>query len=59
VQMVVIHEVLHTLGLGENPPSSDQITRRVDLRCRRPSPPAPPLRVVWIPWGLSPFVPKE
>ena len=25
----LIHEMLHTLGLGENPPSSDEITRRV------------------------------
>lgn len=31
----VIHEMLHTLGLGENPPSSQEITRRVTDRCRR------------------------
>jgi hypothetical protein len=30
---VVIHEALHTLGLGENPPSSLQITRTVRHRC--------------------------
>lgn len=30
----VIHEMLHTLGLGENPPSSREITRRVAERCR-------------------------
>ena len=33
-QMIVIHEILHTLGLGENPPSTTQITRRVIDRCR-------------------------
>jgi hypothetical protein len=31
---LVIHEVLHTLGLGENPPSSAEITERVQSRCR-------------------------
>jgi len=31
---VVIHEALHTLGLGENPPSSAEITSRVHKRCR-------------------------
>jgi hypothetical protein len=31
----VIHEMLHTLGLGENPPSSDEITRRVLAGCGR------------------------
>jgi hypothetical protein len=31
---MVIHEMLHTLGLGENPPSSREITRRVGERCR-------------------------
>jgi hypothetical protein len=30
---MVIHEVLHTLGLPENPPSSREITRRVLARC--------------------------
>jgi hypothetical protein len=29
----VIHEMLHTLGLGEDPPTSEAITRRVLLRC--------------------------
>ncbi len=33
-ESLVIHEVLHTLGLGENPPSSAEITRRVEARCR-------------------------
>lgn len=33
-ESMVIHEVLHTLGLGENPPTSIEITRRVDARCR-------------------------
>ena len=31
----VIHEMLHTLGLGENPPSPDEITTRVLARCGR------------------------
>jgi hypothetical protein len=30
-----IHELLHTLGLGENPPSSAEITKRVLAACRR------------------------
>ena len=30
-----IHEMLHTLGLGENPPSSNEITKRVLARCGR------------------------
>ncbi len=32
-ELALIHEVLHTLGLGENPPSSAQITARVGERC--------------------------
>jgi hypothetical protein len=32
-EIVIIHEVLHSLGLGENPPSSDEITARVAYRC--------------------------
>ena len=32
-EILVIHEILHTLGLGENPPASDQITRQVERRC--------------------------
>ena len=31
---MVIHEMLHTLGLGENPPSTFEITARVRDRCR-------------------------
>jgi hypothetical protein len=31
----LIHEALHTLGLGENPPSSQEITRRVLAACHR------------------------
>jgi hypothetical protein len=34
-EMIVIHEFLHTLGLGENPPASVEITRRVAVRCGR------------------------
>jgi hypothetical protein len=32
---VVIHEMLHALGLGENPPTSEEITRQVEKRCGR------------------------
>jgi hypothetical protein len=32
-EAIVIHEALHTLGLGENPPSSGEITARVRSRC--------------------------
>lgn len=31
--VLLIHEELHALGLGENPPSSAQITDRVRARC--------------------------
>ncbi len=31
----VIHEMLHTLGLGEDPPASAEITRRVLAGCGR------------------------
>jgi hypothetical protein len=31
----LIHEILHTLGLGENPPSSREITARVLARCAK------------------------
>jgi hypothetical protein len=31
---IVIHEMLHTLGLGENPPTSAEITSRVNGRCQ-------------------------
>jgi hypothetical protein len=33
-EAMVIHEMLHSLGLGENPPSSLEITERVRARCR-------------------------
>jgi hypothetical protein len=33
-EAIVIHEMLHTLGLGENPPTSTEITKRVKGRCR-------------------------
>jgi len=29
----IIHEELHSLGLGENPPSAQEISRRVETRC--------------------------
>jgi hypothetical protein len=34
-EAVVIHEMLHSLGLGENPPTSEAITRRVMAACAR------------------------
>lgn len=34
-ELILIHEVLHSLGLGEDPPSSVEITQRVEKRCRR------------------------
>ena len=34
-EAVIIHEMLHALGLGENPPSSAYITERVMARCGR------------------------
>jgi hypothetical protein len=33
-EALIIHEALHTLGLGENPPTSREITSRVISRCR-------------------------
>jgi hypothetical protein len=33
-ESLVIHELLHTLGLGENPPTPAEITSRVEARCR-------------------------
>lgn len=33
--IIVIHEFLHALGLGENPPTSHEITARVVARCAR------------------------
>jgi hypothetical protein len=32
-EAVVIHEMLHTLGLGENPPTTEEITRQVMGAC--------------------------
>ena len=32
-ETLLIHEMLHTLGLGENPPTSNEITQRVRGRC--------------------------
>jgi hypothetical protein len=34
-ELLIIHEFLHSLGLGENPPTSDQITKQVTRRCGR------------------------
>ncbi len=33
VEAVLIHEELHSLGLGENPPTSEEITARVQAAC--------------------------
>ena len=32
-EIIVIHEFLHSLGLGESPPSSQAITEQVVVRC--------------------------
>ncbi len=32
-EIVILHEALHSLGLGENPPSSREITAHVARRC--------------------------
>lgn len=32
-ELLVLHELLHTLGLGENPPTPADITRQLRLRC--------------------------
>ena len=32
-EIVLIHEFLHALGLGENPPSSQEITERLTAKC--------------------------
>ena len=42
-RVAIIHEMLHSLGLGENPPDSRQISRRVKRRCWQ-APPARPSR---------------
>ena len=34
-EATLIHEMLHSLGLGENPPRSRDITERVLFRCDR------------------------
>ncbi len=33
-EVMVIHEMLHTLGLGEDPPTTFEITERVMARCQ-------------------------
>lgn len=33
VELILIHEMLHSLGLGENPPSTFAITNQVRRRC--------------------------
>lgn len=36
-ELVLIHEALHVLGLGEDPPTSAEISRQVEARCGRSS----------------------
>lgn len=49
VEMILIHELLHTLGLRENPPNSYEITRQVAGRCHgiRVRPDRPAGRALW------------
>jgi hypothetical protein len=39
-EIILIHEFLHALGLGENPPTSAAITEQVDFRCGADKAPA-------------------
>ena len=32
-EIIIVHEFLHVLGLGENPPTSEAITSQVTTRC--------------------------
>jgi hypothetical protein len=50
-EIIVIHEFLHALGLGENPPTSRDITERVAARCGTDAESAnhPPLRPDLVP----------
>jgi hypothetical protein len=34
-EVVLLHEALHSMGLGENPPSSEEITSHVSWSCAR------------------------
>ncbi len=34
VEVTIIHEMLHSLGLGENPPTPSHISKRVLANCR-------------------------
>jgi hypothetical protein len=36
-EATILHEMLHTLGLGENPPSSSDITAQVLRSCQEPT----------------------
>ena len=33
-EILIIHELLHSLGLDENPPTATQITDQVSFRCK-------------------------
>jgi hypothetical protein len=45
---LVIHEMLHSLGLGENPPASNEITMRVLERCGSAAVGEPAGAIVWV-----------
>jgi hypothetical protein len=34
-EVAVVHEALHCLGLGENPPTWQEINDRVEAACRK------------------------
>lgn len=43
-EFVVIHEMLHTLGLPENPPAPSEIRHAIAARCDAEAPDSPPQR---------------
>ncbi|HTO87462.1 MAG TPA: hypothetical protein VMR54_08030 [Thermoanaerobaculia bacterium] len=45
---LVIHEMLHSLGLGENPPASNEITMRVLERCGSAALGEPAAAIAWV-----------
>jgi hypothetical protein len=52
----VIHEALHTLGLGENPPTSTEITSRIAARCQRAAGSLQPFSEVQVAQDLAALV---
>lgn len=54
---LVIHEMLHSLGLGENPPASNEITMRVLERCGSATVGEPSTATALLRWPVSnPFL---